>query len=137
MKFVSDGGCFACGEKNPHGLKMKFEIDREKRNIHTTFTVEPTYQGWEGIVHGGIICTLLDEAMANLVYQLGFNAIVASIEVRFKHPAPILKPLVISGEITEIHKKLLKAKASLATEDGKVLATGMSTFIKQNPKQDS
>jgi uncharacterized protein (TIGR00369 family) len=131
MKFVSDGGCFVCGDKNPHGLKIKFQVDREKQNIRTTFTVEPTYQGWDGVVHGGIICTLLDEAMANLVYELGLNAIAASLEVRFKHPAPILQPLLIQGEITEVHKKLVKAKASLTDKDGKLLATGMSSFVKQ------
>jgi uncharacterized protein (TIGR00369 family) len=131
MKFVSDGGCFVCGEKNPHGLKIKFQVDREKQNIRTTFTVEPTYQGWDGIVHGGIICALLDEAMANLVYELGLNAIAASLEVRFKRPAPTLQPLRVYGEITEVHKKLVKAKASVIREDGTVLATGMSTFVRQ------
>lgn len=133
MKFVSDGYCFACGDKNPHGLKMKFQIDREKQAIHTIFTVEPTYQGWDGVVHGGIISTLLDETMANLVYHLGFNAIAASLEVRFKQPAPILEPLLIQGEITEVHKKLVRAKASVAKEDGTVLATGISSFVRQGP----
>jgi uncharacterized protein (TIGR00369 family) len=131
MKFVSDGGCFACGEKNPHGLKMKFQVDREKQAIHTVFTVDPAYQGWDGVVHGGIISTLLDEAMANLVYHLGYNAIAASLEVRFKQPAPILKPLLIQGEITEVHKKLVKAKASLKEEDGALLATATSSFVRQ------
>ncbi len=134
MEFVSTGNCFVCGENNPNGLKIKFQVDREKQAIRATFTFEPIYQGWDGVVHGGMICTLLDEATANLVYHLGFNAIAASLEVRFKHPAPILQPLVVSGEITEVHKKLVKAKASLTGEDGKVLATGISTFLKQNPK---
>jgi len=131
MKFVSDGGCFVCGDKNPHGLKIKFQVDRQKQTIHTTFTVEPIYQGWDGVVHGGIVCTLLDEAMANLVYELGLNAIAASLEVRFKKPAPTLQPLRIDGEITEVHKKLVKAKASVAREDGAVLATATASFVRQ------
>lgn len=131
MEFVSNGYCFACGEKNPHGLKMKFQVDREKQAIRAAFTVEPAYQGWDGVVHGGIISTLLDEAMANLVYHLGFNAIAASLEVRFKQPAPILQPLLIQGEITEVHKKLVKAKASLTDKDGKLLASATSSFVKQ------
>jgi acyl-coenzyme A thioesterase PaaI-like protein len=135
MEFVSTGNCFVCGENNPRGLKVKFDVDPEKQAIRARFTFEPTYQGWDGVVHGGLICTLLDEAMANLVYHLEFNAIAASLEVRFKHPTPILQPLIVSGEITEVHKKLVKAKATLATEDGKVLATGISSFLKQTPKQ--
>ncbi len=135
MKFVSNGGCFVCGEKNPYGLKIKFQVDRQKQNIETTFTVNPTYQGWDGIVHGGILCTLLDEAMANLVYELGLNGIAASLEVRFKKPAPTLQPLRIYGEITEVHKKLVKAKAHISKEDGTVLATGMATFVRQGPQE--
>jgi uncharacterized protein (TIGR00369 family) len=131
MKFVSDGGCFVCGDKNPRGLKVKFQVDREKQSIHTIFTVAPTYQGWDGVVHGGILCTLLDEAMANLVYELGLDGIAASLEVRFKKPAPTLHPLRIDGEITEVHKKLVKAKASITKEDGTVLATGMASFVRQ------
>ncbi len=134
MEFVSNGYCFACGDKNPHGLKMKFQVDPEKQTIHTEFTVEPIYQGWDGVVHGGIISTLLDEAMANLVYQMGYNAIAASLEVRFKKPAPILEPLLIQGEITEVHKKLVKAKASLQSKDGTLLATASSSFVRQGPK---
>jgi len=128
MEFVSNGYCFACGEKNPHGLKMKFQVDPEKQTIQTEFTVEPIYQGWDGVVHGGIISTLLDETMANLVYHLGFKGIAASLEVRFKHRA-----LQITGEITEVHKKLVKAKASLKKEDGTLLATATSSFVRQSP----
>lgn len=131
MEFVSEGHCFVCGEKNPKGLKIKFYVDREKQAIHTVYSVDPAYQGWDGVVHGGILSTLLDEAMANLVYALGLNAIVASLEVRFKRPAPVLQPLVIDGQITEVHKKLVKAKASIAREDGTVLATGMASFVRQ------
>lgn len=134
MEFVSDGGCFVCGQKNPQGLKIKFQVDREKQTIATTYTVDPIYQGWNGVVHGGILCTLLDEAMANLVYELGLNGIAASLEVRFKKPAPTLQPLHIYGEITEIHKKLVRAKASITKEDGTVVATGTASFVRQSEK---
>lgn len=131
MEFVSNGGCFVCGQKNPHGLKISFQVDREKQNITTIYTVDSIYQGWDGVVHGGILCTLLDEAMANLVYELGLDGIAASLEVRFKKPAPTLQPLRIYGEITEVHKKLVKAKASVTKEDGTVLATGIASFVRQ------
>lgn len=131
MQFISNGQCFVCGENNPHGLKIKFQVDRQKQTIQTLFTVDSIYQGWDGIVHGGILATLLDEAMANLVYELGLNGIAASLEVRFKKPAPILQPLRIFGEIIEVHKKLVKAKSSISREDGTVLATGMATFVRQ------
>jgi len=131
MKLESNGNCFVCGKNNPNGLRLSFEIDKEKQTLKTTFVASPTYQGWDGIVHGGILCTLLDEAMANLVYELGYQAVTASIEIRFRKPAPILEPLLVSGEVTEVSKRLIRAKARIAKNDGTILAVGISTFMKQ------
>ena len=131
MKFETYGNCFVCGEKNLGGLRLNFEIDKEQKTLKTTFVASPTFQGWNGIVHGGIICTLLDEAMAKLVYELGYQAVTASLEVKFKKPAPILEPLLVYGEIMEVSKRLIKARSSVAKEDRTILAVGTSTFIKQ------
>jgi len=131
MKFETYGHCFVCGENNPNGLHLNFEINEEKQTLKTTFVASSTFQGWDGIVHGGIISTLLDEAMAKLVYELGYEAVTASLEVRFKNPAPILEPLLVFGEITEVSKRLIRAKARVAKEDGTVLALGASTFLQQ------
>jgi uncharacterized protein (TIGR00369 family) len=132
MKFETDGKCFVCGRKNPNGLKLSFEIDKEKQTLKTIFVASPTFQGWDGIVHGGIISTLLDEAMAKLVYELGFQSVTASLEIRFKKPAPILEPLHVYGTITEVGKRLIRAKAYVTQEDGTILATGTSTFLIQS-----
>ncbi len=132
MKFETYGNCFVCGKNNPNGLQLSFEIDREKQTLKSTFVASQTFQGWDGIVHGGIISTLLDEAMAKLIYELGYQAVTASLEVRFKKPAPILEPLSIYGEITEVSKRLIRAKARVAKKDGTVLATGISTCLKNS-----
>jgi uncharacterized protein (TIGR00369 family) len=134
MKFETYGNCFVCGETNSGGLRLHFEIDQDRKTLKTTFTANPTYQGWDGIVHGGIISTLLDEAMAKLVYELGYQAVTASLEVKFKKAAPILEPLLVYGEITEVNRRLIRAKAHIARENGTVLATGTSTFVKQRAK---
>ena len=134
MKFETYGNCFVCGVNNPNGLQLSFEIDKERQTLKTTFVASPTFQGWDGIVHGGMISTLLDEAMAKLVYELGYQAITASLEIKFKKPAPILEPLNVYGQITEVSKRLIRAKAHVAKEDGTILATGTSTFLKQSAK---
>jgi uncharacterized protein (TIGR00369 family) len=138
MKLETSGNCFVCGKNNPNGLHLRFEVNKEKQTLKATFVASPTYQGWDGIVHGGILSTLLDEAMANLVYELGYQAVTASIEIRFKKPAPILEPLLVYGELTEVSKRLIRAKAHIAQEGGAILATGTSTFMKQrNSATDS
>ncbi len=130
MKFETYGNCFVCGKNNPNGLRLHFQIDKEKQTLQTTFSAGATFQGWDGIVHGGIISTLLDEAMAKLVYELGYEAVTASLEIKFKKPAPILEPLHVYGEITEVSKRLIRAKAFVAKGDGTILATGNSTLLK-------
>jgi uncharacterized protein (TIGR00369 family) len=131
MKFETYGNCFVCGEKNQGGLRLSFDIDREKRTLKTTFTALPIFQGYDGIVHGGIISTLLDEAMAKLAFELGYQGVTATLQVRFKRPAPILEPLLVYGEITEISKRLVKATSSITNKDGVLLAEGTSTLIRQ------
>ena len=131
MTFKTYGKCFVCGGMNPGGLRLSFEIDKEKKTLTTTFVGSPVYQGYDGILHGGIISTLLDEAMAKLSYELGYTAVTASLEIRFKHPVPILNPLHVSGEITEITPRLIRAKAQVADEKGTILATGTSTLMRQ------
>ena len=131
MAFETYGECFVCGHKNSGGLRLSFEIDKEKKTLTTTFVGNPVYQGYDGILHGGIISTLLDEAMAKLSYELGYGTVTASLEIRFKHPAPILKPLRVSGEITEVTQRLVKAKAQVVDEKGTVLATATSTLMRQ------
>ena len=134
MKFETYGNCFVCGKNNPNGLRLSFEIDKERQTLRSTFVASSTFQGWDGIVHGGIVSTLLDEAMAKLIYELGYEAVTASLEIRFKKPAPILEPLSIYGEITEVSKRLIRAKAHVANKDGTILATGISTCLKQSLK---
>lgn len=130
MKFETNGNCFVCGEKNPNGLRLCFEIDPERKTLKTTFISPPIFQGWDGLVHGGIIATLLDEAMAKLSYELGYDTVTASLEIKFKKPAPILEPLEVYGEIIEVRKRWVRARATLKAKDGTILAEGRSTLMR-------
>ncbi len=134
MRFRSYGKCFVCGQENPGGLRLRFEIDKDRRTLRTTFVAREIFQGFDGVVHGGILSTLLDEAMAKLAYELGYGGITAHLEVRFKRPAPILTPLLVYGEIVDVKPRLIKAVASIATQEGTILATAKSTLMR--PKEE-
>jgi uncharacterized protein (TIGR00369 family) len=136
MTLESDGKCFVCGKKNPKGLRLDFTLDREKQTLETTFHADPAYQGYDGIVHGGIISTLLDEAMAKLCYDLGYSAVTAALEIRFKKPAPTGESLLVHGEIVEAGPKLIRAKAWMAKEDGTVLALASGTLMRKDPARE-
>ncbi len=115
MKQLRDNqGCYVCGRKNPSGLAVEFEIDRSARSIRALFTPSVAHQGYEGIVHGGILSALLDEAMAKLAFSLGIPAVTAEITVKFKSPAAPGEKLSVSGRITQETKRLVLAEAAIA-----------------------
>ena len=105
--------CYVCGTKNPAGLAVEFEIDKAERSISATFVPSDIHQGFEGIVHGGILSALLDEAMAKLAFNLGIPAVTAEMTVKFKAPSAPGEELFISGRITQETKKLIQAEARI------------------------
>ena len=105
--------CFVCGKDNPNGLGVHFEINTEQRSISAKFTPTEHHQGYEGIVHGGILSTLLDEAMAKLTVSLGIPAVTAEMTVTFKAPAAPGEELFVSGRLTHESSKLIRAEAKI------------------------
>lgn len=115
-------GCFACGNNNPIGLKLKFDWDG--KTARAEFKPNKFYQGWEGIVHGGIIVALLDEAMSYAAFFEGLACVTAEVSAKLKRPAPVNQTLTITGEIVRRSKKILESRSRAALKDGTVVATG-------------
>jgi uncharacterized protein (TIGR00369 family) len=105
--------CYVCGEENPAGLGVNFTINREQRSICANFIPLDIHQGYEGIVHGGILSTLLDEAMAKLTVSLGIPAVTAEMKVTFKAPAAPGEELYVSGRLTHETRRLIQAEAKI------------------------
>ncbi len=117
--------CYVCGRDNPAGLQADFEIDAAARSIRALFMTKPEHQGYEGIVHGGILSALLDEAMAKLAFSLGISAVTAEMTVKFTAPVTPGEEVVVLGRITKEARRLVLAEARI--EKGPVVvaeATG-------------
>jgi len=111
--------CFACGKDNPVGLKLKLVKDGDE--ARGKFTISDLYQGWRGYVHGGIIFTILDEAMAYAFFP-EIRGVTAKTEVRIRQPVPIGVPLVVTGRVVKKTRKLFTTAAEITLGDGTVLA---------------
>ncbi len=118
--------CFACGQENPIGLKLSFR--QEGETVKTEFTPGESHQGWPGIVHGGIINTLLDEAMAYAALFQELYCVTAKTEVRIRNTALVGQQLYVSAWITNKRSKLVEAKAEIILEDGTPVAEGKATM---------
>jgi uncharacterized protein (TIGR00369 family) len=105
--------CYVCGKKNPIGLAVDFVIDKDARTIKAAFIPVDAHQGYEGIVHGGILSSLLDEAMAKLAFTVGLPAVTAEITVKFKAPAAPGQELLVTGRLTQETRRLILAEAKI------------------------
>ncbi len=121
--------CFACGPDNPQGLHLTFNFD--PATITTTAHLQLTrlHEGPPGYIHGGIIATLMDEAMSKLNRPLNILAMTRHMEVDYLRPAPIHQPLVLTGTHLRREGRKLFHKADLHLLDGTILARGKGLFI--------
>jgi len=119
--------CFACGPDNPMGLMLTFYEENDTYN--TTFIAQKRHQGYNGIVHGGIVSTLLDEVMARYIYSKGIQAVTARLEIRYRNPTPIGEKLTISGKIVSQRGKMYEMTGSICLADGTVTAEGKAIVM--------
>ena len=127
--------CFGCGRDNPIGLKLSFQWDG--KTARAEFTPTKFYQGWSGLVHGGIIMSILDEAMAYAALFEGMNCVTAKMQVNLKRPASIDEPLIITASTVKKTRKLVEAKATISLADGTLIAEGTATQFVINTKAKS
>lgn len=113
-KLQDNRSCYVCGKDNPAGLQASFTVHAEQRLLRGTFTPRPGHEGWQGIVHGGVIAALLDEAMVKLATSLGTPAMTAEITVKFRNPAAADKELLIAARITRDTSRLVEAEAAVS-----------------------
>lgn len=123
-----DGWCFACGENNPIGLKLKFE--KQDGKYVAKFTPQKDHQGYEGITHGGIVSTLLDEAMARFAWAEGHNTVTAEMTVRFKRPARTGVELTLTGNITGEERRTVICTAQATDPEGHIVAEATARMMK-------
>ncbi len=124
-----DGNCFACGPSNPIGMHVHFERDAGADEVVARIVLAPEYQGWRGIAHGGIVMALLDEAMAHAAGYAGHRGVTANVNVRFRKPVPLEKPIEVRGRVTWQRRNVLGVDANVLDGTGKVLAHAEGSFV--------
>ncbi|MBI2138930.1 PaaI family thioesterase [Candidatus Woesearchaeota archaeon] len=126
--FVNNNRCFACGKENPIGLKLDFKL--EHGQYKAEFIPQPEHQGYKGIVHGGIVATVLDEAMGKLMFELNKNAVTGSFSVRLNRPTLTGKTYTAIGEIVEEQERKILTKSRLVDDAGVVVAEAEGVMVK-------
>jgi acyl-coenzyme A thioesterase PaaI-like protein len=112
--------CFACGQKNPIGLKLKFRNEGGKAVAE--FTPSEHYQGWPNVAHAGITCTMLDEAIGYAAYYAGIYIVTTKLNLRLIKPTLIGQKLIICAEAKKINDRKAEGYSTLKLEDGTLIA---------------
>lgn len=112
-------------------MHLHFEPDDE--GVVCRATLDAKFQGWRGIVHGGIAMALIDEAMAHAAGFAGHRGVTASVNVRFRKPVPVDQPIVVRGRVTWTRRNVLGVEARVLDESGTLLVQGEGSFVSRGP----
>jgi len=120
--------CFVCGPGNPIGLKLVFRLEDEV--CRSEFTPDEIHCGYEGITHGGIVFSALDDVMANWIFLKGIRAYTAKCDIRYKGALPTGTPVLLEGHCLKQRRRLIVMQGKMIRQDnGKLVAETEASFM--------
>ena len=126
--------CFACGTLNEHGLGLTLHVAPQRS--WAELALEPQFQGWDGIAHGGIVAAVLDEVMAWSLAHDDDWGVTARMAVEYRRPVPLGAPIRADGWITRSRRRLIETEARLVeVASGEVLATATGVYVAADPSR--
>ncbi|HAK50444.1 MAG TPA: thioesterase [Gammaproteobacteria bacterium] len=121
--------CFVCGPGNPIGLQLSFHLDGEI--CRSEFTPQQNHCGYDGVTHGGIIFSALDDVMANWLFLKGIRAYTAKCDIRYKGPLPVGTTVNLEGICVKEKARLALLKGKMFRQDnGELVAETEASFMK-------
>ncbi len=128
--FVDNDFCFACGTRNPLGLHLSFFHEGER--LCTRVSPKPHWQGWDGVMHGGIQSTIFDDLMSNHLFRIErVWAVTVELTARFRKPVPLDRDLLFSCEVVSNSGRLweLSGECVIADDATGVLSSAGGRFM--------
>ena len=125
--------CFACGKNNAEGMRLKFSYDQRRGCFVCRFRLSKRYTGPPGHAHGGIIATILDEAMGKVNKLRQVVALTSEIRVNYLKPVPLNKPLRVESRELRVRGRRHINMAEILNGRDEVLARSQGTFIAIDP----
>jgi uncharacterized protein (TIGR00369 family) len=124
--------CFVCGVENEAGLRMNFfETDTDPVQVVTEYTVPTRYEGYPGVVHGGIVAAMLDEVTSRTIFRGDPPRLVvtAKLSIRYRKPVPIETPLRLTGRVVKDKGRVITVAGEIFGPGDVLLAEGEATLV--------
>jgi len=132
MNLVDDSTCFVCGKDNNNGLQLDIKMDKESGTAWAETVIDERFCGWTGVVHGGIVSSLLDELMAYAAFTVYKSGVTGEMTVKFKKPVPTGKKIRIEGKIESNKGRIIFTSAKILFEDAVMAeSSGKMVMIKK------
>jgi uncharacterized protein (TIGR00369 family) len=132
---LQKNNCFACGNDNPEGMHLKFTYDAERDCFVCRFRLGKRYTGPPGHAHGGIIATILDEAMGKVSKLRHVIALTSQITVDYLKPVPLNEPLRVESREVRVRGRQHINMAEILNSKNEVLARSRGLFIAIDPEK--
>ena len=127
--------CFVCGQNNSEGMRLKFTLDEKRQTFVCRFRLGKRYTGPPGHCHGGIIASILDDAMGKVNKLRHVVALTKEMTVEYLKPVPLHKPLRVEGRELSVHGRQHINTAEILNDKNEVLARSRGTFIAIDPEK--
>src|ERR1700688_5164838 len=132
---MQKNNCFVCGQNNPEGMRLKFILDEERQTFVCKFRLGKRYTGPPGHCHGGIIATILDDAMGKVNKLRHVIALTSQITVDYLKPVPLNKPLRVESREVRVRGRRHVNMAEILNAKDEVLARSRGLFIAIDPQK--
>ena len=119
--------CYGCGSENSIGLRLELTLEGDE--LETEFVPSEEHAGWPGIVHGGIITSLLYEVMENLPHHQGVVTMMKTMETRFRRPAKTGEKITARSWLDERSDRTIQVSGELTGQGGQPIAQGKAVLV--------
>lgn len=131
-------GCVVCGRDNPHGLQLSLSVDSETGNVSTQFLTRPQHIGFEGIIHGGMLATVLDEAMVWAATWSGRRfCVCGELNTRFRRSAPVGAKLIVTAKVEAARSRLIETVGAVHDDAGVLYTTATGKYVPVTPEHNT
>jgi uncharacterized protein (TIGR00369 family) len=135
MEVRFDGHCFGCGPLNSEGFRLVFLPGPDGSSVE--FEVPERYQSWAGMVHGGIVALLLDEAVGWAAWHAGHPGVTGRLQVSYRRPLKLGEPIRVVGKVERMRRSLIYASAYIENrDDGSRAADATATLVMTETQVD-
>ncbi len=125
-----DDYCFACGRQNPIGLHMEVQYGPAELVATCRLALAREFVGWQEVIHGGILATLLDEIMSHAIWHFAGPAVTLGLEIQFRQPLAPGEAILVQGQLLENKGRRLKAKGEIIRlADSLLIANAQGRFL--------